>query len=206
METRQRRISHDFKTERPDVGKPLPALLRLLPFGAYFSMVASVGLAALLGWQLSRAHKARDEWKAQETTLLAQNEKVKKEIEAVTRETKRAEEVKRWVVGSEPMQDVVVAIVRSMRPSSALSEVQLVRDRNDPRKVEFSLQLTSGGASQLDQTLGKLTSELNYRPYFAQQKQEKGGEISYSATLIKQEKQDPKAQASATPATEISTR
>jgi hypothetical protein len=197
MDPRQKRLCHDIKTERPDVGKPLPGILRLLPVGAYFTLVASVGLSALLGIQLRMARSARDNWKEQEAERQNESARLKVETEAVTQEAKRAEDVRRWVVGSEPMQDVVVAIVRSMRPSSALSDLHLTRDKNDPRKVSFALQLNSGGPSQLDQTLGKLTSDLNFRPYFAQQKQEKGGEISYSATLIKQEKHDPKAHASA---------
>ena len=197
MDTRQKRLCHDLKTERPDVGKPLPALVAVAPVGAYFTLVASVGFCALLGIQLRMARSARDNWKSQETERQSESARLKVETEAVAQEAKRAEDVRRWVLGSEPMQDVVVAVVRSLRPSSALSEIGLSRDKNDPRKVAFALQLNSGGPTQLDQTLGKLTSELNFRPYFAQQKQEKGGEINYSATLIKQEKHDGKAQASA---------
>ncbi|MGI8602806.1 MAG: hypothetical protein ACR2OZ_07370 [Verrucomicrobiales bacterium] len=201
METRPDRICHDLKTERPDVGKPLPGILRLLPLGYYFVLIASVGVCALLGWQWRQASEARDKWKAEEAASLAENARLKSEADAVTQETKRAEDVRRWVAGSEPIQDMVVAIVRSMRPSSTLSDINLTRDKADPRKVALSLQLNSGGATQLDQTLGKLTSELNFRPYFAQQKQEKGGEISYSATLIRQEKQESKGQASLSPST-----
>lgn len=188
MDSKQRRICHDLKTERHDVGRPLPGFLRMLPLGTYFVAATSMGLCALLLWQFKQAQIARDGWRAEETNRQSEQARLTQQNDSITKEAKRAEDVRKWVVGSHPMQELLVSIVRSMRPTSALSDLGLIRDKDDPKKIAFNLQIGTGGPAQLDETLGKLASSLNYRPYFAQQKQEKGGEIAYSATLIKQEK------------------
>jgi hypothetical protein len=190
MDSRQKRICHDLKTERHDVGRPLPGILRLLPIGTYFAAAASLALSGLLFWQFKQAQVARDGWRSAEAEQKREQAALSAENDSVTREAKRAEDVRKWVQGSDPMQELVVAVVRSMRPTSSISDFGLVRDKDDPKKISFSMQISAGGPAQLDETLGKLASALNYRPYFAQQKQEKGGEIAYSATLIKQEKRE----------------
>jgi hypothetical protein len=197
MDSKQRRICHDLKTERYDVGRPLPGILRLLPAGTYFTAVASVGLSGLLLWQLKQAQVARDGWRGEEAARKSEQARLTQENDAVTKEAKRAEDVRKWVLGSDPMQELLVTIVRSMRPTSALSDLSLTRDKDDPKKISFTLQVSAGGPAQLDETLGKLATSLSYRPYFASQKQEKGGEIAYSATLIKQVRKDSRTEQAA---------
>ncbi len=201
MDTNTRRLCHDLKTERPDIGRPLPGILRLLPLGFYAAVLASICLTALLAWQTGRARVARDEARAEETTFKSQGASLTAEITQITTETKKAEDVKKWVVGSEPVQEVVVSVLRSMRPTSSVGDLALVRDKDDPRKFSFNLVIGAGGPGQLDETMGRLAGEFGFRPYFASQKQEKAGEIAYSATLIKQERsaEDTKKQATAPP-------
>ena len=205
MDSKQRRICHDLKTERHDVGRPLPGFLRLLPAGTYFVAAASLGLSALLLWQFKQAQVARDSWQAEEASRKTEQARLTQENDSVTKEAKRADDVRKWVLGAHPMQDLLVSVVRSMRPTSALSDLSLLRDKDDPKKISFGLHISAGGPAQLDETLGKLASSLNYRPYFAQQKQEKGGEIAYSATLIQQERRESRTEQAANTAAPVGT-
>jgi hypothetical protein len=79
-----------------------------------------------------------------------------------------------------------------MQPGSTLADLSLARDKDDPRKISFTMEVASGGPAQLDKTINSLAKSLHYRPYFTQQKQEKGGAIAYSATLIKQDRKEPR--------------
>lgn len=201
MDSKLNRVCHDLKTERPDVGRPLPGILRILPIGLYLSGAAALAFSALFLWQFRAAREARDSHRTTEANAKAKQAQLVATTDSITKEAKRAEDARKWVMGSDPMQEVLLNVVRSMRPTSALSDLSLIRDKDDPRKIAFTMQVISGGPTQLDETVGQLANALNYRPYFAQQKQEKGGEIAYSATLIKQERKDSKnEQAAATPA------
>ena len=199
MDTKVRRLCHDLKTERPDVGKPLPAVLRLLPIGAYFIAVAAVGLCLLLAWQLRAARDDRDVARSEEASHKAKQAQITAEAGAITAETKRAEEARKWIEGCESVQDLVVTVVRSMRPTSSLADISLVRDPADPKKIQMSLQISAGGPTQLDETLNQITTQLGYRQYFAVQKAEKGGEISYQCTLIKQARRETASTAATAP-------
>ncbi|MFN0125940.1 MAG: hypothetical protein ACKV19_04545 [Verrucomicrobiales bacterium] len=201
MDLKHKRICHDLKTDRPDVGRPLPGILRLLPFGLYLSGASALAFSALFLWQFKSAQQARDRARGEESSFKTRQAQLAAEIDSISREAKRAEEARKWVQGSEPMQELLVTVVRSMRPTSALADLSLTRDKDDPRKIGFTMQVSSGGPTQLDETVTQLASALNYRPYFAQQKQEKGGEIAYSATLIKQDRKETRSeQAAASPA------
>jgi hypothetical protein len=200
MDPKFKRICHDLKTERPDVGRPLPGILRLLPIGLYMSGAAALGFSALFLWQFKSAQQHRDTRRGEEAGFKSEQARLVAETETINREAKRAEDARKWIQGSEPMQELLVTVVRSMRPTSSLADLSLSRDKDDPRKIGFTMQVSSGGPTQLDDTVGQLASSLNYRPYSAQQKQEKGGEIAYSATLIKQDRKEQRnEQASATP-------
>jgi hypothetical protein len=201
MDPKLKRICHDLKTERPDVGRPLPAILRLLPIGLYLSGAAALGFSSLFLWQFKTAQENRDTRRGEEALSKSEQTRLAAEMDAISREAKRAEDARKWIQGSDPMQELLVTVVRTMRPTSALADLGLIRDKDDPRKIAFTMQVTTGGPAQLDETVGQLASALNYRPYFAQQKQEKGGEIAYSATLIKQDRKDQRnEQAAAAPA------
>jgi hypothetical protein len=201
MDPKLKRICHDLKTERPDVGRPLPAILRLLPIGLYLSGGAALGFSSLFLWQFKTAQENRDTRRGEEALSKSEQTRLAAEMDAISREAKRAEDARKWIQGSDPMQELLVTVVRTMRPTSALADLGLIRDKDDPRKIAFTMQVTTGGPAQLDETVGQLASALNYRPYFAQQKQEKGGEIAYSATLIKQDRKDQRnEQAAAAPA------
>ena len=182
MDPSPKRLCHDLKTERPDVGRPLPAILRLLPISLYLSGAAALGFSALFLWQFKLDLEARDSWRTSEAATRSEQSHLAAETEAINRESKRAEEARKWLQGSEPMQEMIVSVVQSMQPG-------------------FTMQVASGGPAQLDKTINSLAKSLHYRPYFTQQKQEKGGAIAYSATLIKQDRKEPRLEPAAPTAT-----
>ena len=192
MDPSPKRLCHDLKTERPDVGRPLPAILRLLPISLYLSGAAALGFSALFLWQFKLDLEARDSWRTSEAATRSEQTHLAAETEAINRESKRAEEARKWLQGSEPMQEMIVSVVQSMQPGSTLADLSLARDKDDPRKISFTMEVASGGPAQLDKTINSLAKSLHYRPYFTQQKQEKGGAIAYSATLIKQDRKEPR--------------
>jgi len=200
MDPKLKRICHDLKTERPDVGRPLPAILRLLPIGLYLSGAAALCFSTLFLWQFKAAQENRDTRRGEEAMSKSEQARLAAETDAISREAKRAEDARKWIQGSDPMQELLVTVVRSMRPTSSLADLSLIRDKDDPRKIAFTMQVSTGGPAQLDETVGQLASALNYRPYFAQQKQEKGVEIAYSATLIKQDRKEQRSEQAAVPA------
>ena len=55
-------ISHDLKTERPNVGQALPAALRILPVAFYLATVASIVLTSFFYLRLRSATTAKEEW------------------------------------------------------------------------------------------------------------------------------------------------
>ena len=201
MDPSPKRLCHDLKTERPDVGRPLPAILRLLPISLYLSGAAALGFSALFLWQFKLDLEARDSWRTSEAATRSEQSHLAAEAEAINRESKRADEARKWLQGSEPMQEMVVSVVQSMQPGSTLADLSLARDKDDPRKISFTMQVASGGPAQLDKTVNSLAKSLHYRPYFTQQKQEKGGAIAYSATLIKQDRKEPRLEPAASTAT-----
>lgn len=205
MDQSPKRLCHDLKTERPDVGRPLPAILRLLPISLYLSGAAALGFSALFLWQFKLDLEARDSWRTSEAATRSEQSHLAAETEAINRESKRAEEARKWLQGSEPMQEMVVSVVQSMQPGSTLADLSLARDKDDPRKISFTMQVASGGPAQLDKTVNALAKSLHYRPYFTQQKQEKGGAIAYSATLIKQDRKEPRLEPAASATTPVAT-
>lgn len=205
MDQSPKRLCHDLKTERPDVGRPLPAILRLLPISLYLSGAAALGFSALFLWQFKLDLEARDSWRTSEAATRTEQSHLAAETEAINRESKRAEEARKWLQGSEPMQEMVVSVVQSMQPGSTLADLSLARDKDDPRKISFTMQVASGGPAQLDKTVNALAKSLHYRPYFTQQKQEKGGAIAYSATLIKQDRKEPRLEPAASATTPVAT-
>ena len=188
MEPRLSTLCHDLKTERPDIGRPLPGILRIVPIGFGFSLLATISLSALLFWQFRQARDARDHWRSEEEAQKATAARVAKETEEINAEKKRAEDVRKWVAGSSSVQEIVLTVLRSMGATGSLSELSLIRDKDDPKKIDFSMLVTNGGNPQLAATIGKLSGDLNYRPLFPNTLPIKGGGVDYRATLLKSER------------------
>ena len=187
---RNQPVCHDFKTERPDVGQPLPAVARVLPIAFYFATVASIVLTAFFYYRLRAASTSKAEWletEKQQTKLIADLEKVTSSVKA---EVKKAEEVVSWVEGTREVQKLCLTVTRSMAPESTIAELAIDRQKDNPAQIQIGLKLNGGGVrglqtQQIDETL-KALEAVNYRSYSAQQNQAKGGALHYSATLIHQ--------------------
>ncbi|MEZ5328362.1 MAG: hypothetical protein R3F19_25245 [Verrucomicrobiales bacterium] len=179
-------ICHDLKTERTDVLPPLPAVARILPIGFYLGIVGAISLSAFFSWQLRQAETEKAEWLAKEQTEKADQENIIKKMKAVDAETKRAEEVRRWVNSSKGIQLLVAQIARSMDEGSTISELALTRENSDPTKIRTKLRLNDGGAEQLEKTITAIETKNGYRPSDASKKgRPESGEIDYDAILIK---------------------
>lgn len=184
-------ISHDLKTERPNVGQPLPMALRILPVAFYLATVASIVLTSFFYLRLRAATTAKEEWQAtekQQTKLVGDLDTV---MSSVTAEVKRAEEVVAWVDGTREIQKLCLSVTRSMAPESTIAELTIDRQADNPAQIKIGLKLNGGGTrglqtDQVDRTIKALVDENHYRSYSAEQNQDKTGALHYSATLIHQ--------------------
>jgi hypothetical protein len=191
------RICHDLKTERPDVGRPLPGLLRLVPIALYFCTIAFLAGVAWLAWEMNQARQARAHWQAVETIEKGKQTKLAKEMEEVTLAHKQGEDVKRWVQGSDMMQELIVLINQSMTPDANISELSITRGKDNPRLLTLTLRITAKKAhEQIDATKGKIMSELQYKAFGDKIRADKGGQIDWTVNLMRPDDWKPAAIAS----------
>ena len=183
---------HDLKTDRPDIGQPLPSILAFLPILFVLSVLGAIGLNAMFLVQLKAAEKAAEEWKEKTKETEAQKAKLVADSKAVKVEEKRAKDVHKWVQGSTLLQPLIVAIAESTDDkNSSIAELSLFRDLSNPDQVRLGLKFNGDARAQLDDTLLSL-SGLNYRAYQQQQTIGKDGKsLDYQATLIKKEGDSP---------------
>ena len=59
----QLQTCHDLKTDRPDIGQPLPRILVLLPIVFVFTVLGAIALNALLFFQMRNSEQATEVWK-----------------------------------------------------------------------------------------------------------------------------------------------
>jgi len=176
-------ICHDLKTDRPDIGQPLPAILTFLPILFGLSVVGAIALNVLFVFQLGASEKAKQEWSDKGADESSQQGKIGAKIKGIKTEQMRGEDIRKWVEGSRQLQPLAVAIARSMDVDSSIAELSLFRDLANPSQVRIGLKFDNGGAKQLDSTLGAINA-MGYRSYSANQTQGKGGALDYQATLI----------------------
>ena len=149
-------IMHDLKTERTDLAPPLPAILMVLPVLFYAAAAGSIGLGALftLKAKQAQADEHREMDSEQEVnrmiTSLAQEQKVIDETNT------RAREVETWVDSTQPLMDVVVAVINSVKTGNTLSSMRLARSSERPDHIEMRLQINSGGTVQKEETVQSL--------------------------------------------------
>ena len=179
----QNYICHDLKTDRPDIGQPLPGVLAFLPILFALSVVAAIGLNVLFFFQLRASERAKEEWVEKTSNETAQQGKISAKITAIKAEEKRALDVRQWVDGARQLQPLAIAIARSMDVKSSITELSLFRDLGNPNQVRIGLKFDNGGAKQLDTSLEAINA-MGYRSYSAQQTAGKGGTLDYQATLI----------------------
>lgn len=176
-------VCHDLKTDRPDIGQPLPGILRLLPSVFVLSVVGAISLNALFFFQHRNAEQAKEEWKLKVAEETAKQKDITVKIEAIKDEERRANDVRDWVEGSRQLQPLAVAIARSMDVKGSIAELSLFREPSNPKQVKIGFKFDNGGQKQLDATLEAI-NRLGYRSYSANQTAGKEGSLDYQATLI----------------------
>lgn len=186
------KVCHDLKTERSDVGQPLPGILRILPVLFFLTI-----LFALLGntffyLQLNSAKAEKERWLKKEKAEKTQSDSLLAEKDTIAEEAKRADSVVRWMEGAKGMQELVLGITRSMEGDVTIAELALTRDKASPGHINTTLRLNGGGGAggnrQLDSTLTQLNSDpYFYKSYSAQVSNGKEGQLDYEATLIRQQ-------------------
>jgi hypothetical protein len=174
---------HDLKTDRPDIGQPLPGILALLPIVFVFSVIAAIALNTLFFFQLRNSEQAKEEWKLKVAEESAKQKEIVAMIELIKDEERRANDVRDWVEGSRQMQPLAVSIARSMDVKSSIAELSLLRDSENPKQIKLGFKFDNGGQKQLDATL-EAVNALGYRSYSANQTAGKEGSLDYQATLI----------------------
>lgn len=120
-------------------------------------------------------------------TEMARVDKLKKEIA-------EALDIEAWVLGSMPIQPLVVGIIRSMEPESEITQLRLERDAETPSQLRMRLVLNTASDKQIAQTLEAI-HKLNYRES-SQTIDRSNGEFVYTTRLIWQ---GPKSQTPQTP-------
>jgi hypothetical protein len=188
----------DLKTERIDVGQPLPAALRLLPVAFFASILGVIGISGYATWQIKvsqdAALVARRAKAAQDTEIA----RIKTDTEAVKKEVANANEVKDWVLTTNQMQPMVTAITKAMTVENSITQISLKRREEMSSQIEMALQLTvptvAKGAQQVDQIRTAVAAKLGMRSYSEDTNQTKGskGEISFGCVWIQPEGTDAK--------------
>jgi len=174
---------HDLKTDRPDIGQPLPRILALLPVVFVLSVIGAIALNTLFFFQLSNAEKTKEEWKMKVAEESAKQKEIVAKIEEIKDEERRANDVRAWVEGSRQIQPLAVSIARSMDVKSSIAELSLFREPENPNQIKLGFKFDNGGQKQLDATL-EAVNALGYRSYSANQTAGKEGSLDYQATLI----------------------
>ena len=170
---------HDLKTDRPDIGQPLPRILVLLPIVFVFTVLGAIALNALFFFQMRNSEQATEEWKLK----VAEQKEIVAKIDDIKGEERRANDVRDWVEGSRQIQPLAVSIARSMDVKSSIAELSLLRESENPKQIKLGFKFDNGGQKQLDATLEAVNS-LGYRSYSANQTAGKEGSLDSHAPLL----------------------
>lgn len=180
-------VMHDLKPERTDLAPPLPAFLMLLPVLVYVAVIAAVGLGALFTVRAKQ-------FQADERTESDAEQDVNRMVASLVLEQKtvddaniKAREVIGWISSTQPLMDVVVAVINSVKTGNTLSSMRLARSLDRPDHVEMRLQINSGGTVQKEETVQALVKAgyQTFRDDLIGDKNDRLGDVTYTATLVK---------------------
>jgi hypothetical protein len=185
-------IMHDLKPERTDLAPPLPAVLMVLPVLVYVAVVATVGLGALFTVKAKQAQ-------AEERTEIEGEQEVNRLVASLVQEQKiiddtnaKAREVETWIDSTQPLMDVVVAVINSVKTNNTLSSMRLARSPDRPDHIEMRLQINNGGTIQKEETVQALVKAgyQTFRDDLIGDKNDRLGDVTYTATLVKSQSGD----------------
>jgi hypothetical protein len=181
-------IMHDLKPERPDLSPPLPAILMVLPVLCYLSAAGAIGLGALFTVKTKQAQ-------ADEQREMDSEQDVRRQIMALKQEQKiidethlKAREVEAWMHSTQPLMEVVSAVINSVKPGITLSSLRLSRTAEKPEHIEMKVEINAGGTLQKEETVQALVKQ-GYQTFrddlISPNKNDRFGDVTYTATLVK---------------------
>ncbi len=175
----------DLKTDRKGISPPLPAYLRIVPLLFYLGIIATIVFNGTFFLQLTQANRDMAESKARTQELQGKIAGVQKQRKDLEAEARKASDLLAWIDSTRAMQPLIVDVARSIGTDSALLDLRLNRDAQNPSQVLLSMRLQSDGTRQLDTTLARIASQ-RFRTFSPQQTLAKG-EIDYKVTLLWQD-------------------
>lgn len=181
-------IMHDLKPDRPDLAPPLPAILMVLPVLFYLSAAGSIGLGALFTVKTKQAQADEQREGDSEQDVRRQILALKQEQKIVEDAHIKAKEVEVWMHSTQPLMEVVGAVINSVKPGNTLSSLKLSRTGDKPEHIEMRVQINSGGTVQKEETVQALVKQ-GYQTFrddlISPNKNDRLGDVTYTATLVK---------------------
>ena len=176
----------DFKTERKDLLPPLPMIFRLVPLLFYLSIIFFAVVGSVGVWHSRVAEERRLSLLGETASLQAEIEQTKAARVALDDQALEAMDLENWVLGSMPLQPLVVEIVRSVGENSSIAKLSLERDPETPSQLKLALTLRTDSDAQLDATLNAIR-KLNYIDLSPTQTMVQGN-LEYRATLLRDDR------------------
>jgi hypothetical protein len=176
------KILDDLKTERPDITPPLPAIFRMIPLLFFLSFIGCILLVGLFAFRLKEVTSSRDQYLAAEKASRNDLQQTRSQVQALEGRAKRASDLQNWTESARPIQPVLVDLGRSIGEDTALTELRLTRNQDNPNQLRIGVRMNTTSMDDLDRLLVSL-QKFGYRPYSPEQKFTRG-EIDYQAMLI----------------------
>lgn len=176
------KILDDLKTERPDITPPLPAILRLVPLMFYLSLVGCILLVGLFAFRLKAVSASREQFLEAEKNSKSGLQQTRTQVEALDGRAKRANDLLTWTDSARPLQPILVDLGRSVGEDTALTELRITRNQDNPNQLSVAIRMNTTTMDDLDRLLASL-QRFGYRPYSPEQKFTRG-EVDYQAMFI----------------------
>jgi len=181
-------LMHDLKPERPDLAPPLPAVLMVLPVLFYLSALGAIGLGALFTLKTKQAQADEQREMDGEQDVRRSIASLKEEQKVIDETHGKAKEVEAWMDSTQPLMEVVAAVINSVKKENTLSSLRLSRTAENPEHIEMRVQINSGGTLQKEETVQALVKE-GYQTFkddlISSDKNNRLGDVTYTATLVK---------------------
>ena|SRR5687767_13034160 len=181
-------LMHDLKPERPDLAPPLPTVMMVLPVLFYLSALGAMGLGALFTLKTKQAQTDEQREMDAEQDVRRMIASLKQEQKVIDETHAKAKEVEAWMDSTQPLMEVVTSVINSVKTGNTLSSLRLSRTAENPEHIEMRVQINSGGTIQKEETVQALVKE-GYQTFkddlIAQDKNDRLGDVTYTATLVK---------------------
>lgn len=181
-------LMHDLKPDRPDLSPPLPAVMMLLPVLFYLSAVGAVGFGTLFTVKTKQAQADEQREMEGEQDVRRQITAIKAEQKVIDETHAKAKEVETWMDSTQPLMEVVTAVLNSVKSTNTLSSLRLSRTAEKPEHIEMRVEINSGGTIQKEETVQALLKQ-GYQTFrddlISPNKNDRLGDVTYTATLVK---------------------